>query len=739
MDPRITALQSTTFQGRRLTRRQIAAVQETVLSFPGLSRRELAHTICEQLRWHTAKGDNRIQAVLRMLEELERLGVLSLPTKDLSQARGARKPVVWGSRTDAPAAIEGDLDALLPIRLQVVSDAEGIEEWNEYVARYHYMGFRHPIGPHLRYFLLDGHGRKLGCLLFSHGSRQLQCRDEWIGWPEGYRKHLDRVVGNNRFLLFPWVRVGNLASKALSIATGRLADDWEERHGFRPVLVETFADTSRSDGTCYRAANWVDLGETRGGKGKAPKRVYVYPLATDFREVLLHGPQRSASRRSPRRPRLAPDDPFVLLWRDLIGALTAVAAEHDRVWQVRRRVLHTLLVMLFVYRLVLSSGEQGYATTLAELWEQCRALGVALPQPDPVAASAMCRARAKVDENVFRSVHAEILKRASCPPAWRGHRLFAIDGSKLNLPRPLIRCGYRTPSDTSHYPQGLLSCLVQLPERIPVAFDLCAHGNERRAALDLLPALSPGDVVIYDRGYFSWELLAVHLERDMHPVFRIQKSASPIMDAFLAGSRTDAVVEAMPGEKVLRKLRKRQPQALAEPVRLRLVKYTAGGSTIGLATTLLDSETHPASELADLYGSRWGIEEMYKISKSIMEIAPFHARTERGVRQELFAHFNLMAMTRIFTNHGDAILNARKPSPSATDRTANFKNSLAAVARNLEALLLKHAATVAEAIQQVLDCVATGRQKPRPGRSYERRSRKPLNRWHGKPREASKA
>ena len=84
------------------------------------------------------------------------------------------------------------------------------------------------------------------------------------------------------------------------------------------------------------------------------------------------------------------------------------------------------------------------------------------------------------------------------------------------------------------------------------------------------------------------------------------------------------------------------------------------------------------------------------------------------------------------------MLNARKPSPSAIDRTANFKNSLAAVARNLEALLLKHAATVAEAIhQQVLDCVATGRQKPRPGRSYERRSRKPLNRWHGKRREAS--
>ena len=275
-------------------------MQETVLSFPGLSRRELAHTICEQLHWHTAKGGNRIQAALRMLEELERLDVLSLPATDLSRVRGARKPVVWGSRTDAPPVIQEDLEALLPIRLQVVSDAEGIEEWNEYVARYHYMGFRHPIGPRLRYFLLDRDGRKLGCLLFSHGSRQLQCRDAWIGWPEGYRKHLDRVVGNNRFLLFPWVRVRNLASKALSIATGRLADDWEERHGYRPVLVESFVDTSRFHGSCYRAANWLDLGETRGGKGKAPKRVYVYPLAEDFREVLLHGPPRSAPRRSPR-------------------------------------------------------------------------------------------------------------------------------------------------------------------------------------------------------------------------------------------------------------------------------------------------------------------------------------------------------------------------------------------------------------------------------------------------------
>ena len=268
-----------------------------------------------------------------------------------------------------------------------------------------------------------------------------------------------------------------------------------------------------------------------------------------------------------------------------------------------------------------------------------------------------------------------------------------------------------------------------------MAFDLCAHGNEPRAALDLLPSLSPGDVVIYDRGYFSWELLAVHRARGVHPVFRIQKSLGKATDAFPAGSRTDAIITVRPSTDTLRKLRQKKPNVFAEPIPLRLVKYTVGDATICLATTLLNPKTYPARELADLYGARWGIEEMYRISKSIMEIAPFHARIERGDRQELYAHFNLIAMTRIFTNHGDAMLNARKPSPSAPDRIANFKNSLAAVARNLEALLLKQAENVAAATQRILYCVATGRQKPRPGRSYERRSQ-PHNRWNRKPKTA---
>ena len=548
MDPRIEALRSTTFFGRRLTRQQISEIQTTVAAFPSLSRHELGQTVCEQLGWRTGTGTNRIQLCQRLLEELERLGLLVLPAKDASYARGPRKPIEKSQRTEKQPAIAEPLGELLPLQLRLVLDEDEVSEWNEFVDRWHYAGFRHPLGPRLRYFVEDRHGRKLGCLQFSQAVVSLPCRDAWVGWPEdGWKAHLERVVGNTRFLLFPWVEVRNLASKVLSMAVRRLADDWEQQHGCRPVLVKTFVNSSRFDGACYRAANWLDLGETRGGKGKAPKRVYVYPLAANFREVLLHGPQRTAPRRkaTPRAaPALAADDPFLLAWQELVGAATAAATAHDRVWQLRRRVINTLLVVLFVYRLMFSGN--GYTATLAALWQQCQACGIPLPQAEPVAASSMSAARAKVDEAIFKSLHAEILKRAGSSQ-WKGHRVFAVDGSKINLPRPLLRAGYRLPQERAHYPLGLLSCLYELAPKLPIDFDLHAHGDERAAALAHLPALAAGDVVVYDRGYYSYRMLLAHAERGVHPLFRLQRNAGTAFDDFIAGSEQDELTTITPG------------------------------------------------------------------------------------------------------------------------------------------------------------------------------------------------
>ncbi len=175
--------------------------------------------------------------------------------------------------------------------------------------------------------------------------------------------------------------------------------------------------------------------EASGGKNR--KEVYVYPLAKRCREVLRNGPPPARKRRRPP-PAFAPEDAFVRLWGNMIGTVVRVANEHDRLWQQRRRVLNTLLVTLFVFRLVFSKDRQGYATTVAALWEQCRMMGIALPQATPVAASAMCRARAKLDEGLFRRLHGEILREAGAADAgkrWKGRRIFAVDGSKLNLPR----------------------------------------------------------------------------------------------------------------------------------------------------------------------------------------------------------------------------------------------------------------------------------------------------------------
>ena len=230
---------------------------------------------------------------MRLLEAFERLSILTLPARQ-GPGRGPRKPLVPGARSAPRAPVDGPLPRLAPLRLRLVADRAEAGLWNEFLARYHPLGYKQPLGPHLRYFLLDRQGRRLGCLLFSQATRSLPCRDAWVGWPQGeYKKHLDLVVGQPRFVLFPWVRVKCLASKTLALAARQLPADWQRRYGRRPVLLETFVDPQLFRGTCYRAANWQRVGRTQGraDAGRSPKDVYLYPLARHCREILLQGPR----------------------------------------------------------------------------------------------------------------------------------------------------------------------------------------------------------------------------------------------------------------------------------------------------------------------------------------------------------------------------------------------------------------------------------------------------------------
>lgn len=280
--------------GRTIDAEELEAIRETVAACRRLSRTELVLTICEHLEWRSASGTLKNDACEKLLEKLEARGMLVLPGKRPRSPAEEKKQPEPTQRTEAVEPVEGSVEGIGSVRLTAANDKEATGLWNEYVSRYHYLGYKPPIGCFQRYFIESERGM-LGCLLFAGAAKSLGERDRFIGWNGRERlRNLGYVVNNTRFLIFPWVKVKNLASHALGQAARRLSDDWERRWGYRPVLMETFVDPELYDGTCYLAANWLYLGMTTGHgrvrRGKSytthPKKILVKPLAEDFRAVL---------------------------------------------------------------------------------------------------------------------------------------------------------------------------------------------------------------------------------------------------------------------------------------------------------------------------------------------------------------------------------------------------------------------------------------------------------------------
>lgn len=281
--------------GREFSAQEIQDIQETIESC-GLSWNELLQTICEHLEWVTPAGRNKLDSCAKALKKLEAAGLVKLPAPRAYQA--SREKIDLSERTDAPKEVSGTVRDVAPIEVKPITGKAEMGLWNEFVQRYHVLGYKRPFGAHQRYFIQDRAREPLGCLLFASSAWALAERDRWIGWSQQDRaQRLNWVVANTRFLIFPWVRVRNLASTALALAAGRIGKDWQERYGYAPVLLETFVDAERYRGTCYQAANWIRLGIT-AGRGRmdrhtqylsTPKIIYVYPLVRDFR-LRLCGP-----------------------------------------------------------------------------------------------------------------------------------------------------------------------------------------------------------------------------------------------------------------------------------------------------------------------------------------------------------------------------------------------------------------------------------------------------------------
>ena len=279
--------------GRPLSAADLETIRRAIDAAAPPLRAEVARRVCAALGWHDTLGRPKLMSCRVGLLRLHRAGLIELPTARNGNGNGrglVKQPSAWPS--EQPLA--GSVGQLSGLRLAPVADRSASRLWNGLIERWHYLGYTPLPGAQLRYLIQSDHGL-LGALGFGAAAWKVAARDRWIGWERPAREaHLGRVLNNARFLILPWVQVKNLASKVLALAAARVGEDFAARYGERPVLLETFVETPRFRGTCYRAANWRYLGET-AGRGKCDrthqaalprKALYVYPLAADFRALL---------------------------------------------------------------------------------------------------------------------------------------------------------------------------------------------------------------------------------------------------------------------------------------------------------------------------------------------------------------------------------------------------------------------------------------------------------------------
>jgi hypothetical protein len=282
-------------QGRLLGPEQVQGLRQLIAEHQEWSRRRLSEELCRRWEWRSAKGQLQDMAARALLLKLHARGLLVLPARRRVPSNRMRqrqlRPVVHSR-----APVLGDLASLRPLTVCELSQWPADRELFEWLLHeHHYLGYTGAVGLNLKYLVRDRHGRPLSCLLFGSAAWQCAPRDQFIGWSATARQtHLQAVTNNTRFVLLPWVRVPGLASHVLGAVLRRLRRDWRHKYARPLELVETFVDTSRFTGACYRAANWIAVGQTTGRTRQdrdhrlqvPPKDVWVYPLDSRFRSHL---------------------------------------------------------------------------------------------------------------------------------------------------------------------------------------------------------------------------------------------------------------------------------------------------------------------------------------------------------------------------------------------------------------------------------------------------------------------
>lgn len=278
--------------GREFTEKDIRLIQRLIACTPGIHRNKLSQLFCEEVGWRKADGGLKDMSCRVAFLRMQKDGHISLPAARRPHCKPGVKRTLLAEPEPEIHKKAGEFD----LEIAMV-DRAGSSLWNEYIDRYHYLGYTPLPGAQLRYVVKCG-DQVLALLGFSAAAWKTAPRDNHIGWDiETRKKNLHLIVNNSRFLVLPWVRSKNLASRILSLISKRIGADWQERYNYEPVLLETFVEKGRFQGTCYKAANWTYVGDTKGrGKldvhyeHKLPvKGVWLYPLRKDFRRRLIEG------------------------------------------------------------------------------------------------------------------------------------------------------------------------------------------------------------------------------------------------------------------------------------------------------------------------------------------------------------------------------------------------------------------------------------------------------------------
>jgi hypothetical protein len=284
------------YRGRAVSVADVAFIRELIATHPEAGRCALSRRVCEAWNWKQPNGALCDQICRGLLLKLENAGEIQLPPVRFRPARNPlaeRRPPELVVADDRPVC--GPLSRLLPLDIQLVRRSPDEPLFNSLIEQYHYLGYEQPVGEHVKY-VVKVRGQAIACLAWSSAPRHLGARDRFIGWdPQARRRNIRLIAYNSRYLILPWVeQVPHLASHILGQMAKRVPRDWERMYAHSIYLLETFVDPERFRGTCYRAANWIVVGQTTGrGKdsqswkpNRPIKQILVLPLHRRFRQLL---------------------------------------------------------------------------------------------------------------------------------------------------------------------------------------------------------------------------------------------------------------------------------------------------------------------------------------------------------------------------------------------------------------------------------------------------------------------